>query len=160
MSEQDQESAAGCGLAAYAMLLLGICLIGVAGIVLSSINLLSMEPDAISRLVHGSEVPVWRLLELKEVPLAWHDESPARDGTSICALRQKSVVHLQASQGQELVFSKIESITTKADGQGAVLVAVNGASMSLSCQFGAGEGAESFVRQIEKERSKAAAQSD
>jgi hypothetical protein len=168
VSEQDQESAAGCGLAAYAMLLLGICLIGVAGIVLSSINLLSMEPDAISRLVHGSEVPVWRLqpmrdaglLELKEVPLAWHDESPARDGTSICALRQKSVVHLQASQGQELVFSKIESITTKADGQGAVLVAVNGASMSLSCQFGAGEGAESFVRQIEKERSKAAAQSD
>ena len=39
MSEESNHTGAGCGLAAYALVLLGVCLAGVLGVVFSTLNL-------------------------------------------------------------------------------------------------------------------------
>ncbi len=160
MSEQGSTTGAGCGLAAYAIVLLGICLIGLVGIVLSTVNLLSMEAESLSQLVHGSEVPVWRLqpmrdagvLELTEVPLAWHDESPERDGSTVCALRASSVVRVHGGEAQELDFLEIQDVSAEVSQDTVATVTVTGGAAPLLCHFGPGEGAERFVRQLEQER--------
>jgi hypothetical protein len=110
--------------------------------------------------VHGSEVQVWRLqplrdaglLELTEVPLAWHDESPRRDGTTVCALRSASVVRLHQGHAQQMDFSQISDIATAANADGRAVVTISGPGDPIGCIFGPTEGAGRFARQLESAR--------
>jgi hypothetical protein len=149
------------------MVLLGVCLVGVLGIVFSTLNLLRSEPEEISGLVHGSEVQMWRLqpmreaglLDLTEVPLAWHDESPRRDGTTICALRPTEVVRVEAGAGQRLRFDQLLDIELSPISDGGITVVAVGPQTRISCHFGPAEGGDRFATQLLQERSRAA-QSD
>ena len=153
----------GCGLAAYAGLLLTICLTGIIGIVLSTQAMLMQEPESVSRLIHGSQVATGRLqpmrdaglLALTEVPDAWHDESGTHDGTRACALIEGGVAAL-TDQTITIGFDAITEVAVVVLESGGAQVAVHAQSRSATCAFGPREGADRFVRQIEAERLKRA----
>jgi len=167
MSNEASDTGAGCGLAAYAMVLLGVCLVGVAGIILSSMALLTADPEGTSQLVHGSEISVWRLqpmrdagvLDLTEVPKAWHDESPMRDGTEICALRAEGLVQVSQGTATQLSFARITPPTVTENQDGGVHVVATDGSASVTCRFGPKEGGISFFKQLDQARKDAQAQS-
>jgi len=150
----------GCGVALYVFLLGGICLIGLAGIVFSSMGLLNSEPNEIRHLVHGSEVSVWRLqpmrdaglLELTEVPGAWHDESVAYDGTDSCALTKKGVCRLHKGVGQTVAYEDMSNVGIEARDDGGMWVVVTSETDSLRCGFGPREGGDRFARQLLSEQ--------
>jgi hypothetical protein len=165
VSEESNQTGAGCGLAAYALILLGLCLVGVLGIVLSTMNLINQQPDEISRLVHGSEVPVWRLqpmreagaLELTEVPLAWHDESPYRDGTTVCALRPGTLVRVESGTATSLRFENIVELeVTRDDTTGRATITAVGPTHNVACHFMPKEGGDKFFQQLRTESDKVA----
>jgi hypothetical protein len=159
VGQEQKQTAAGCGLAAYALLLLGLCLVGVLGIVASTLNLLSQGPDEVSKLVHGSEVQVWRLqpmrdagaLELTEVPLAWHDESRMRDGSTVCALRSGELVRVEEGQAQQLRFDEIKEVQLQVASERELNVLVSGSQVQITCHFGPGEGGERLAQQLLQE---------
>ncbi len=163
MSEESNQIGAGCGLAAYALVLLGVCLAGVLGIVFSTLNLLNQEPEEVSQLVHGSEVQVWRLqpmrdagvLDLTEVPLAWHDESPMRDGTTVCALRPGEVVRVAEGTATQMGFGQISSVNITPGEPGYFQVIISGSPQDITCHFGATEGGDRFAQQLLQEHDRA-----
>jgi len=162
MSTEEKEDLepAGCGMGLYAILLLVICLIGVAGMVGGTIGLLNSEPEEARNLVHGSEVQVWRLqpmrdaglLELTEVPAAWHDESPRFDGTTSCVLTLKGVGRIENDQHWFALWSDMIDVTPQPTADGRVDIVVQTQTKSFACTFGQGEGADRFLRQISAER--------
>ena len=162
MSENESSTRAGCGLAAYALVLLGVCVIGVLGIVFSTLNILHTAPDSVSELVHGSEVQVWRLqpmriagaLELTEVPLAWHDESPMRDGTTVCALRTVGVTRVEDGEAVLIAYDAIKDIEAIESAPTSVEIRITGAESTFGCHFGPREGADGFIRQLSAEQAK------
>jgi len=134
-------------------------LTGIVGIVLSTHAMLSDEPESISHLVHGSQVQTWRLqpmrdaglLALTEVPRAWHDESPRRDGTRACALTARGVAVLTDS-ARSVPFDAVTHIEATPRTPGGLTVDIHGPAGTATCAFAAGEGGERFVRQIQVER--------
>ena len=153
----------GCGLGLYAMLLMFICLLGLIGMIGGTIGLLNSEPQGARSLVHGSEVPTWRLqpmrdaglLELTEVPGAWHDESPMYDGTTSCVVRTGSVGRLADGIATEISWSAITETEVKRTEQERMSITIHGRDTALTCHFGPEEGADRFLRQVESERKKA-----
>ena len=153
----------GCGLGLYALLLMFICGLGIAGMIGGTIGLLNSEPDEARSLVHGSEVQTWRLqpmrnaglLELTEVPAAWHDESPRFDGTTACVIRTRSVGRIENGVATELTWSKIVDTAVERTADDRMSITVKGDASAFTCHFGPDEGAERFLRQIESERTKA-----
>ena len=156
------EDAPGCGMGLYALLLLFICTLGIIGMIGGTIGLLNSEPEEARTLVHGSEVQVWRLqpmrnaglLELTEVPAAWHDESPRFDGTTACVIRPGSVGRLDSDVATELQWSEVRKTTIERTEQERMSITVHGDSTAFTCHFGPNEGAERFLRQVEAEASK------
>ena len=153
----------GCGLGLYAMLLMFICLLGLIGMVGGTIGLLNSEPNEARSLVHGSEVQTWRLqpmrnaglLELTEVPGAWHDESPMFDGTTSCVIRATSVGRLEDGIATEIPWEAIDETEVERTEQERMSITVRSTSASFTCHFGPDEGADRFLRQVESERKKA-----
>lgn len=160
--EQDPHLATGmqgCGLAAYAALLMVICLTGIIGMVLSTGAILTQQPESVSKLVHGSQVATWRLqpmrdanlLHLTQVPNAWHDESPMRDGTRSCALIDEGIVILN-EVAITIPYSDVTALRVDPSDDGRHTVVIEGPAGTGGCSFGPGEGGERFVRQINAER--------
>ena len=149
----------GCGFGLYAMLLLIIFLVGIAGMIIGTIGLLNSEPEEARNLVHGSEVQVWRLqpmrdaglLQLTEVPAAWHDESPRFDGTTSCVLTVNGVGRIQNEQHWFAKWDEIVEATLETTSDERFTVVTRTKTDTLSCSFGPNEGAERFLRQIEAE---------
>ena len=162
--ETHRHDGPGCGIGLYAILLLVIFLVGLTGMIGGTIGLLNSEPDEARNLVHGSEVQVWRLqpmrdagiLELTEVPAAWHDESPRFDGTTSCVLTQSGVGRVDGDQHWFFEWVDILEITAQADGEQRVRIDLKTATDSFGCGFGPNEGADRFLRQIEAERERKA----
>jgi hypothetical protein len=150
----------GCGVGLYAGLLMFICLLGVAGLGVSTLGLLNATPDEARNLVHGSEVSVWRLqpmrdaqlLRLTEVPAAWHDRSASYDGTDACGLGEQGVLQLREGVGTAIAFTTVSAVEMRAESDGSGVVSVTGNQGGIRCRFGPGEGGERFARQIEAER--------
>ncbi len=157
--ETPNQNHLGCGFGLYAMLLLIIFLVGVAGMVIGTIGLLNSEPEEARNLVHGSEVQVWRLqpmrdaglLELTEVPAAWHDESPRFDGTTSCVLTLNGVGRVQNEDHWFAKWDQIVSVDTETTENERVNVVTQTQTDSFRCSFGPGEGADRFLRQIQAE---------
>ena len=149
----------GCGFGLYAMLLFIIFLVGVAGMVIGTIGLLNSEPAEARNLVHGSEVQVWRLqpmrdaglLELTEVPAAWHDESPGFDGTTACVLTTNGVGRVENGQHWFAAWSDITDVSAEQTDEDRINVVTQMGDDAFGCSFGLQEGAERFLRQIQAE---------
>jgi hypothetical protein len=158
--ETNRHDGAGCGLGLYALLLLAIFLIGLAGMIGGTIGLLNSEPEEARNLVHGSEVQVWRLqpmrtaglLGLTEAPSAWHDESPRFDGTTACVLTQTGVGRVEDDRKWFALWTEVNDTTASPTPNGRVKITIDTTSEPFACIFGPGEGAERFLRQITAER--------
>lgn len=127
--------------------------------VIGTIGLLNSEPEEARNLVHGSEVQVWRLqpmrsagiLDLTEVPAAWHDESSRFDGTTSCVLTLHGVGRVENEKHWFAKWEEIVEVTTVATETGRISVVTQTNDDTFSCSFGEGEGADRFLRQIEAE---------
>ena len=144
--------APGCGLASYSCLLLMIFLIGVTGIVFSSMSLLQssfkQRPFA---LVPGHQVEVWRLqpmreaglLELTEIPLHYHDESG--NGTAACAITETGLLRLDGEQAWTIPWTSMERAEIVRDPPDITVFVHTIDQQSLPCFFNPSEGAERML---------------
>lgn len=151
----------GCGLATYGGLLIVFMVVSLIGSFVSLLAIL-LVPGASgpSPLMHGSEVSVWALqpmrdaglLELTEAPLAWHDESPDRDGTIACAFTQDALIKVDSGQGHELAFAAVERLEAVGEEyDGGVVITASGAGEGITCTFREEEGGSRFLKQLEVE---------
>jgi len=168
-SENDTEDPSnnllGCGLASYASILAFIFLVGVAGIVGSTWSLLNSPQNTYAGLTEGSEVRVWQLaplrqagvIEMLEVPAAWHDESVRLDATSACAMMDDRIVKVENQQGHTLYYTEMESIQGVETDNGGYTVTAVGSDTSIVCRFRYDEGGPRLYRQLLTEQGKAQA---
>lgn len=153
----------GCGLGVYAALLLGLGVVGVVGLVLSSMALLQGDGTSPTELMSGTAVETWRLAPMikvgvlppGQVPAAWHDESLVADGSRACALTGDAVLRIEDGKGSRLSFPEITEAASADTPDGATVVRVTGSDTSISCLFGAGDGGLRFLRQVQTEMAKA-----
>lgn len=162
MSEADIEkrtSLPGCGLGAYALLLLALGLTGVVGMVMASLTLMQGEGSSPSDLLAGTSVPTWRLAPMVkagalgpgEIPSAWHDESVVMDGSRACALVPDAVLRVEDGKGTRLPYAEITDLHSEDLPDGSFAVALSSANGTLACRFGKDEGGTRFARQIQAE---------
>lgn len=152
--QHPQARLPGCGLAAYAALLLVIASAGAVGLTVSWYSLITgSEALAPTRMAYGGVVdpavlaPMRQagLLTSTELPDAFHAEVP--NGTSACAISGGKVLRLSAEGGaQSLALDKVLSITGDATG-----VTVQG-EPTIRCPFRPGEGGESFLRMLQAKK--------
>ena len=160
LSPHPSEGVPGCGFALYSLLLLSGFLLGIAGMGLSSMALLqASEKSGPSMLVGGSQVAVWRLqpmrdaglLELTEVPAAWHDETRTGSGQEACALVDDAVLRVQAPEGWQIPYASIADVTLL-EQDSLITVEVHGSQGEvLRCFFRSGEGGDRFARMLRSE---------
>ena len=154
---------AGCGMGMYAIVLFVICGIGVIGMFGATIGLINSEPEQARSLVHGSEVAVWRLqpmrdvglLQLTEVPSAWHDESPRFDGVTACLLTTERVGRITDGQALSLAWHQVRSTEVERTGEQQMTIHIIGDAMRFACHFGPNEGANRFLRMVDAEQKNA-----
>ena len=158
--EQGLTGLSGCGMGLYAIVLLIICVIGLVGMGGATVALFNSEPAEARNLVHGSEVQTWRLqpmrdvglLELTEVPNAWHDESPRYDGTTACVLNKTGVGRVEEGVGTHLQWDEVVDTSVEKISDYKITITVIGADRRVPCSFGPDEGADRFLRMVESER--------
>ncbi len=144
------ETAPGCGLAGFAMLLLGLFSIGVTGVSVSTCSILSagaqLTPE---RLSYGGVVDARMLEPLREVgalgpteiPDAYHAENVA--GTEACAITETRILRIGDDGVQQMPLASITAVSgTEAE------VVITGET-TFSCYFGEGEGGDRFLRMLE-----------
>ena len=163
-SEQEPptEGLPGCGLGAYALLLLAIGVVGVVGLVLSSMALLQGDGTSPTELMSGTDVETWRLaplvksgaLQPGEIPSAWHDESVAGDGSRVCALAKDAVLRLEDGKGTRIPFTAITLAESTTTPDGATVIQVAAQNSVIRCLFGASDGGTRFLRQIQTEQAR------
>jgi len=157
LDPHPNENTPGCGIASYGCLLLFIFLIGLFGIISSTLAMFqaSFQRKPFS-LVPGNQVEVWRLqpmrdaglLELTEIPIAYHDES--RNGSSACALNNEAILRLDRGQGWRIPYTEINKVTSHRDNDLEVAVVHTKTGETLSCVFAPGEGAGRFTRAVKE----------
>jgi len=158
--EQGLTGLSGCGMGLYAIVLLIICVIGLVGMGGATVALFNSEPAEARNLVHGSEVQTWRLqpmrdvglLELTEVPNAWHDESLRYDGTTACVLNKSGVGRVEEGVSTHLQWDEIVDTSVEKISDYKMTITVIGADRRVPCSFGPDEGADRFLRMVESER--------
>ena len=152
LSDHPVYGAPGCGLATYGCVLMMFFLLGMTGLVVSSMALLqsgfTRPPFA---LAPGNQVKVWRLqpmrdaglLDLTESPLYYHDESST--GVTACAITDSHVLRLDAGQAWKVPYSAIRrlEIISKRTVRIALMTLHNGED--IPCMFLSGEGVERFA---------------
>ncbi len=161
---QTDERAPGCGLAAYAFLLLGISVVGMVGMTLGTIGILYQATETNPRaLTSGTEAGAWRLQPLRdagvlgpdEVPGAYHDESPDLMGSAACALTADRAIRVQDGEGRSLAYADMADIELMVLGSGEEVVLMTARpdtdATDLACRFGPDEGANQLMRQVQVE---------
>lgn len=150
----------GCGLASYGILLIMFFLVGLTGMLLSSVTLIqASSTTGPSRLLAGENVTVWRLqpmrdayvLELTEVPVVWHDESSGGDGTEACAMTADALVRVDGGQGFELPYSEIARVKTVQEGDFVIIETYKSDDSAIVCLFRQEEGGEKMARMLRSE---------
>ena len=165
----DPQSLPGCGFAAYAGLLAIFAVLGLTGMGSATLSMLqAAEEVGPAKLMPGGQVAVWQMspmrkakvVGLTEVPLAWHDESPLRDGSTACALMEDRLVRVADGVGSTLAYSAIEQITESELERGGHRVTAHGTApggeaVEIPCDFAFEEGGEKMGRQLRTEQSRA-----
>ncbi len=149
----------GCGLGLYTGVLAIGCSVGLLGILFSTLALIQAESSTFPQALRpGNQVPVWQLaplrqsgvVELTEVPLAYHDASPRRDGTRACALMSDRLVQVIGETGTTLPYAEMTAVTGAEDA-GSWTVSARGAQAEITCGFAPMEGGDRFLRQLRAE---------
>lgn len=164
----DPRSGAGCGLAAYAILLIGVCVLGLAGMGMATVNLIIAGFHENPRAMQaGTEVPAWRLQPLRdagvlgpaEVPLSFHDESADLRGVPACAMLADRLIRVnEDGTGRSLPWGQVVGIDQVVGGAGdevVIVQAAGGDDETIGCRFGPDEGAHKFLRQVQVEQLRA-----
>ena len=161
----------GCGMAFYALLLVFFLLAGITGMVLSTGQLLQASSEAgPTKLRPGSQVGVWQMAPLRdagvvgvvEIPLAWHDDTVAQDGSRACALMDDRLVQAYDGVGKTLAYGFIDTIDyTGSPEEGSTVTASgtgpDGKPVSIACGFLPHDGGTRMKTQLEVERDRARA---
>ena len=92
------------------------------------------------------------LLELTEVPNAWHDESPRYDGTTACVLNKTGVGRVEAGIGTHLRWDEVVDTSVEKISDYKMTITAVGTDRSVPCSFGPDEGADRFLRMVDAER--------
>lgn len=159
----------GCGMAAYAGLLVVFGILGLVGMGSATMTMMQAAEEAgPARLMPGTQVAVWqmkpmrdaKIVGLTEVPLAWHDESRMRDGTAACALMDDRLIKVEDGQGATMAYADIDAVDVQDNNvEGHVVTArgtlSDGQAGDIVCNFAMNEGGPSMGRQLEAERVRA-----
>jgi hypothetical protein len=172
MSEQptDPQSLPGCGFAAYAVLLIVFGILGMVGMGSATLSMMQAAQEVgPAKLMPGNEVAVWQmapmrkagLVGLTEVPLAWHDESPVRDGTTACALMDDRLIKVEEGAGTTLRYADLAEVVVEDNTlDGHVVTArgrtPDGEEAEIVCRFAMNEGGPKMGRQLQAEQRRAA----
>ena len=167
-TDEQVKGLPGCGLAAYAGLLMVLCIVGMAGMAGGFIGVLFQEDTkGPLPLQPGTQTAVWalaplrnaKLIRIDEIPLAYHAEQS--DASVACALLEDRLVKVDGERSFTLPYASIREVT--ADGQEAVGVTVTahgtpleGGVDAVACIFQPMEGGEKFDRQLKSEAKRAA----
>lgn len=139
----------GCGLAAYAFVLLGIFAAGVAGLSIATYTLFSAgEAASPMNLSYGGLTsPVFLepleaagLLPAGAAPDAYHAE--ALDGSVACALYAGELLRLSPEGAFRMPLSTVSVVEEVPEGVRVV------GEREVLCRFNAGEGADRFARML------------
>ncbi len=154
-TEHPVYDAPGCGLAGYSCLLVSFFLLGLLGIISSTLSILqsSFEEQPFAT-VPGNQVKVWRLqpmrdaqlLALTEIPLQYHDES--QDGTTACAMTSEALLRLDNGQGWRIPYQDIKGVRSIYEGSRNVAVIETNSGETLPCFFRPNEGMERFTHSL------------
>lgn len=158
-SDPNVDNAPGCGLGAYAIVLVSMGALSLVVMVGSTLSLLTANPTGPSELVPGAQVAVWRLqpmrdaglLQLVEIPLAWHDESFTMNGTTACGLTKERLIRVAEGEGTAIPYTGFEAMQAEVTSYGGVVAKIRGEGAEISCTFGPSEGGDRFITQLEKE---------
>lgn len=159
----------GCGMAFYALLLVFFLLAGVTGMILSTGQLLQAGSEAgPTKLRPGAQVGVWQMAPLRdagvvgvaEIPLAWHDDTVAQDGSRACALMEDRLVQSYDGVGATVAYKDIDDIAYTGSPEEGSTVTVSGADpsgqpVSIACGFLPHDGGTRMKTQLEVERERA-----
>lgn len=150
MADVDPKQLPGCGLAAFAMLLLSIFLVGVTGISVSTYSMLTagkqLTPE---KLAYGGVVDPRMLESMRasgilgadEIPDAYHAENPT--GSEACAVSGGRVLRVGSTGPKQMKLSEITAV-----GGDELEVTIDGPT-PFSCRFAPGEGGDRFKRMLE-----------
>lgn len=156
----DTRSQPGCGLGLYAILLLVGFFAGIAGLLFSTIALLSAAGQQDPRdLTAGHEVEAWRLQPMRdagllspdELPLSWHDETEDFSGRTACAMTERAVLRVEVGAGRSLAFEEMGEVEILAGASGEVVVIGALQGEGIGCRFRKGQGGNRFLRQVQVE---------
>ena len=159
----------GCGIAAYALLLMFLGLAGLAGMMGGFMGVLfgggGTEKGPIP-LQPGTQTAVWalepmrtaRVVAMDEVPLAFHAEN--HYATAACALFEDRLVRVDDGAGFVLPYSGIAAVEAEGtEAEGMVVTAsgtgADGAEVTVPCSFDGYEGGSKFERQLRSEAKRA-----
>ena len=151
--EHPVYSAPGCGIATYGCVLIGFGILGIVGLVVSTMGLLqSSFTRPPYSLVPGNQVEVWRLqpmrdaglLALIEVPLFYHDESS--DGTVACALTESNILRIDQDQAWKVPYNAVQGLNVFSQNSKRIAVMTLHNGEDIPCIFLSGEGVERFAR--------------
>ena len=145
------------GLAAYALLILGIggsaflCALGsMQGIVSNALN-----PH---ELVGSVEIEAWRVEEMRRreligadaLPDLYHDHSSLGDGSSGCMVVDRHVVRWELWQEEARVPIPGATVTAYGDEDSPTVTTTNG-ELTVNCPFDEDEGGARFARMLQAE---------
>jgi hypothetical protein len=177
--EEEGSVMPGCGLGLYTGLLGFICLLGLAGIAVSTFGLLQGGSLTSAEIQAGHEVQVYQLsalrrsglVEVNEIPAVFHDESPTLDGSTVCVMMHDRLIRVESQssergwgcksaegpvQGWTMAYEQIETIESTGDHFTDSVVIVNGLdaegeALEIRCNFGPEEGGIRVKRQLQSE---------
>lgn len=165
----DPQSLPGCGFAAYAGILVVFGMLGLVGMGSATLSMLQAADEVgPAKLIPGGQVAVWQMapmrkakvVEMTEVPLAWHDESAMRDGTTACALMDDRLVRVADGAGATLAYAAISEIEEQEQERGGITVVARGTGpdggvVEVPCTFAFEEGGDKMARQLRSEQVRA-----
>lgn len=168
-TDENLKGLPGCGLAAYAGLLMVLCVVGMAGMAGGFIGVLFQDnPKGPLPLQPGTQTAVWalaplravKLIEMDEVPLAYHAERS--DASVACALLADRLVRVDDGKPYTLPYASIREVTTEGRESTGVIVTAHGTPLEgevdfVPCIFQANEGGTKFDRQLKSEAKRASA---
>jgi hypothetical protein len=154
----------GCGLAAYTGLLVIVFLVGLAGVVGSTMQIMSGGDLGPRDVIPGEHVAVWQMKGMRqagvagltEAPLTWHDESTFLDGSVACALFADRVARVDEAASWVLPYAAVDELHVQGDEYTGLTLTISGHPQSghpveFRCVFAAEEGGSRFHRQLESE---------
>jgi hypothetical protein len=107
-------------------------------------------------LLPGSQVEVRRLqpfrdvglLELTEMPGAFHDETLIGNGTKACAMTTTAVIRVADGLGSKMLYTEIGALAVHTSRFDIAVELTSRSDESLTCHFRPDEGSDRFARMV------------